>query len=234
MKTLAFDTSNTALSVSVDDDGQQLASFFSDEKKTHSVTLLPAIKETLEQADMTINDIDEIIVADGPGSFTGVRIAVTTAKTLAYTLNKTLKGISSLQLIAANILKFDGLIVPYFDARRSNVFAGAYEIKDGQLLNVIEDGHFVIDDLIEQLRQIKCDVMFVGPEIAELKDKASDMQFSEDCIPNAHHLVDLAKQVDKVTDIDSFIPQYLRYTKAEYDWLKEGKDTGNTDYVERV
>ncbi|GKQ42148.1 tRNA (adenosine(37)-N6)-threonylcarbamoyltransferase complex dimerization subunit type 1 TsaB [Companilactobacillus sp. RD055328] len=235
MKTLAFDTSNTSLSVSVDQDGQQLASFFSDEKKTHSVTLLPAIEKTLQDANLSITDIDEIVVAQGPGSFTGVRIAVTTAKTLAYTLNKQLKGVSSLQLIAANITEFEGLIVPYFDARRSNVFAGAYELKSEELIEVLPDGHYVIDDLITQLESLKRPVMFVGTPIEELTTKSDnlDAQFSSEYIPNAHNLVKLAKSINPVTDIDAFIPKYLRYTKAEYDWLKTGETSGK-DYVQRV
>lgn len=238
MKTLAFDTSNTQLSISIDADNQQLASFFSDEKKTHSVTLLPAIKQCLQEANLDIKDIDEIIVAQGPGSFTGVRIAVTTAKTLAWTLGIALKGISSLALIAANIKDEDKIIVPYFDARRSNVFAGAYQLVDGKLVERVADGHYEIDDLIERLQEFENEVVFVGPEIEELTTKAdaklAKVEFSRDNDPDAHNLVKLAEQVQPVEDIDAFIPIYLRYTKAEYDWLKTDHKADDDGYVQRV
>ncbi|MDO1605845.1 tRNA (adenosine(37)-N6)-threonylcarbamoyltransferase complex dimerization subunit type 1 TsaB [Lactobacillus sp. YT155] len=238
MKTLAFDTSNTQLSISIDADNQQLASFFSDEKKTHSVTLLPAIKQCLQEANLDIKDIDEIIVAQGPGSFTGVRIAVTTAKTLAWTLDVDLKGVSSLALIASNIKDEDKIIVPYFDARRSNVFAGAYQLVDGKLIECVADGHYVIDDLIEKLQELENEVVFVGPEIEELTTKANTkltkVEFSSDNDPDAHNLVKLAEQVQPVEDIDAFIPTYLRYTKAEYDWLKTKHKADDDGYVQRV
>ncbi|MGR3741387.1 tRNA (adenosine(37)-N6)-threonylcarbamoyltransferase complex dimerization subunit type 1 TsaB [Companilactobacillus sp. DQM5] len=239
MKTLAFDTSNTVLSVSIDEDGKQLSSYFSDEKKTHSITLLPAIDESLKKAELTMKDIDQIIVAQGPGSFTGVRIAVTTAKTLAWTLNIDLKGVSSLELIAANINKQDVIIVPYFDARRSNVFAGAYKWQDNVLISKLEDGHYTIDDLINQLKDIDDKVIFVGTDIDELQQKANNqlnnVDFSDLYKPNAHNLVELSKSIKPVENIDDFIPKYLRYTKAEYDWLKnrDNKDIDD-NYVKRV
>jgi len=102
MKILAFDTSNKPLSVAVVVDGEVLAHVESTEKKTHSISILPDIKNTLEESNLTINDIDLIAVSKGPGSYTGVRIAVTVAKTLVDTLSKKLVGVSSLELLAAN------------------------------------------------------------------------------------------------------------------------------------
>lgn len=237
MKILAFDTSNTALSVAITDNDKVLAEHFSNENKTHSVTLFPAIQEVLKSANLSINEIDEIVVADGPGSFTGIRIAVTTAKTLAFTGKKDLKGVSSLAVIAKNIEDTDKLIVPYFDARRSNVFAGIYEYKDGKLVTVIPDNHFSIDDLLLELKKLNKSVIFVGTKIDELIEKSVeiDANFSEDFNPKARNLALLSKDVEVVKDIDSFIPRYLRYTKAEYDWLKENEEKKeNNDYVQRV
>ena len=95
-------------------------------------------------------------MAQGPGSYTGLRVAVATAKTLAYTLNIELVGVSSLYALAA-VADFDGLVVPVIDARRNNVYTGFY--KDGQSLKDDQRMNFV--DVLEVVKDEES-VMFVG------------------------------------------------------------------------
>src|SRR5690554_6176022 len=102
MKILAFDTSNQPMSVAVVEDNKVLAEITVNIKRNHSIQLMPAIDEMLEQAKLTIDDIDRVAVAEGPGSYTGLRIAVTIAKSLAWTKEIELVGVSSLKLVAAN------------------------------------------------------------------------------------------------------------------------------------
>ena len=96
MKVLAFDTSSKALSLAILEDKQVLAETTINIKKNHSITLMPAIDFLMASLDWTPKDLDRIVVAEGPGSYTGLRIAVATAKTLAHTLNIELIGMSSL------------------------------------------------------------------------------------------------------------------------------------------
>ena len=96
MKVLAFDTSSKALSLAILEDKQVLAETTINIKKNHSITLMPAIDFLMASLDWTPKDLDRIVVAEGPGSYTGLRIAVATAKTLAHTLNIELVGMSSL------------------------------------------------------------------------------------------------------------------------------------------
>lgn len=84
MKILAFDTSNQPLSVAVVEDEKILTEITINIKRNHSLQLMPAINEALEQANTTLDDIDRVAVAKGPGSYTGLRIAVTIAKSLAW------------------------------------------------------------------------------------------------------------------------------------------------------
>ena len=86
---------------------------------------MPAIDFLMSSLDLTPKDLDRIVVAEGPGSYTGLRIAVATAKTLAHTLNIELVGISSLLALVPR--QQEGLVVPLMDARRNNVYAGFYE-----------------------------------------------------------------------------------------------------------
>ena len=95
MKLLAFDTSNQALSLAILEDEHLLAQTTLNIKKNHSITLMPAIDFLMNSLDMKPKDLDRIVVAQGPGSYTGLRIAVATAKTLAHTLKIELVGVSS-------------------------------------------------------------------------------------------------------------------------------------------
>ena len=92
MKILAIDTSNQPLSVAVLDDDHLLATKTMNISCNHSTTLMPVVAELLEDSHLDVADIDRFVVAEGPGSYTGLRIGVTTAKVLASTLNKELVG----------------------------------------------------------------------------------------------------------------------------------------------
>ncbi|MBP2855671.1 tRNA (adenosine(37)-N6)-threonylcarbamoyltransferase complex dimerization subunit type 1 TsaB, partial [Acinetobacter baumannii] len=130
MITLGIDTANQTLAIGVVEDEQILGQIQTNIKRNHSVTLMPAIDQLFADLQISPKDIDRIAVSDGPGSYTGLRIGVTTAKTIAYTLDKELVGVSSLKTIAANCIGVDKIIVSMFDARRKNVYAGAYRWKE--------------------------------------------------------------------------------------------------------
>ena len=110
MKLLAFDTSSKALSVAILEDETLLAETTLTIKKNHSITLMPVIDFLMQQIDLTPKELDRIVVAEGPGSYTGLRIAVATAKTLAHTLGIELVGVSSLLALVPDDL--EGLVVP--------------------------------------------------------------------------------------------------------------------------
>jgi len=240
MKILAFDTSNKPLSVAVVVDDKVMAHAESTENKTHSVTLLPDIKKVLQKSNLTINDIDLIAVAKGPGSYTGVRLAVTVAKTLADTLQKQLVGVSSLKLLAA-----DGdqshILVALMDARNDNAFAGVYESKDGKLVNIIEDQHTSMEKLFETLQKYdQTDLEFINatPRLQELIQNQfpnAEVITSDNSLPDASKLAKIAEYAQPVEDVDDFIPTYLRLTQAEHDWYAKGhKEDGNVSYVEEI
>ncbi|WCG35035.1 tRNA (adenosine(37)-N6)-threonylcarbamoyltransferase complex dimerization subunit type 1 TsaB [Companilactobacillus farciminis] len=240
MKILAFDTSNKPLSIAVVSDGKVLAQMESTEKKTHSVTLLPDIQACLKKADLTAQDLDLIAVAKGPGSYTGVRIAVTVAKVLADTLNKKLVGVSSLKLLAANGDKAH-ILVPLMDARNDNAFAGVYQVNRDDLRNIIEDHHTSMAKLFESLQDYNQDQLeFINatPRLQELIQNQfpnAKIIMSENSLPDASKLAQLAENTKPVENIDDFVPTYLRLTQAEHDWYAKGhKDDGNVSYVEEV
>lgn len=235
MKLLAIDTSNQTLAVSVMEDDQILANFQLNKKANHSLTLMPAVEYLMASVDLTPSDLEKIVVAQGPGSYTGIRIAVTTAKTLADTLKIDLVAVSSLATVAANIMT-DQLIIPLFDARRNNVYAGGYYWQAEDLVNQIPDQHISLENL---LKKIEGRAIFVG-ETEKFKDQieatlpqAKVITASHLNLPNAAVLAKLAMTTEKVTDLHNFVPTYLKRVEAEEKWL-ETHQAGDEAYVEKI
>lgn len=229
MKVLAFDTSSKALSVAILDGENLLADVTVNIKKNHSINLMPAIDFLMKAVDLKPTDLDRISVAQGPGSYTGLRVAVATAKTLAYTLNIELVGVSSLYALAA-AADFDGLVVPVIDARRNNVYAGFY--KDGQSLK--DDQHMNFADVIEAVKYEES-VMFVGEvanfnnQIAESLPQAKVLSV----LPSAYAIGKRGQELQPV-DVDSFVPSYLKRVEAEENWLKTHIENPSANYVNRI
>ena len=134
MKILAIDTSNYVLGISLIDQEKVIGEYITNLKKNHSVRVMPAIEYLMKECEIVPGDLTKIIVAKGPGSYTGVRIGVTIAKSLAWSLQIPLVGVSSLEARQPRrgaILK--GEFFPLFDARRGQIYTGLYQFKEGNL-----------------------------------------------------------------------------------------------------
>lgn len=231
---LGIDTANTPLSVAIVKDGAILAEVNSSMAVNHSLRAMPVIEELFETVQLKPKDIDAIAVSEGPGSYTGVRIGVTIAKTLAWTLKKPLFGVSSLKVLAMNAVYFEGLICPIVDARRNNVYAGVYEFVNGELIANAEDGHFAIEDLLDVLAKKERPVLFVGKDVAmheeligtKLRENAIIAPFPLQ-LPRASSLIYVAQQSGQEENIHAFTPEYRRIAEAEANWLmQQRKDHG--------
>lgn len=240
MKILAMDTSNQAMSVAVMVDGQLVAESTLNRKKTHSEQLLPTIDRLLSLSALEPAALDRVVVADGPGSYTGLRIAVTTAKTLADTLDLELVGVSSLAVLAAGAANTTNLIVPLMDARRQNVFAGVYQWLNGELINVVADRHLPLAELLDELKLLHQPSTFVGSDVTKFMETikailGASAHFVDELanLPQAGRLA-LLGALAKPVDVTSFVPRYLRLTEAETNWLKTHDDKGHAPYVQKV
>ncbi|ADG40985.1 MULTISPECIES: tRNA (adenosine(37)-N6)-threonylcarbamoyltransferase complex dimerization subunit type 1 TsaB [Leuconostoc] len=220
MKILAFDTSNQPLTVSLAEDNNVLRVFSTNEARNHSIQLLPAIQATLAAQQWTLSDIDRIVVAQGPGSFTGLRIGVTVAKMLADTLNIALVGVSSLAILAQNVSN-EGLVVPLFNARNDNVFSGVYQ--NGE--NVFPDAHQPLINLFAWLAERDETVTFLGDtdifaeKIAEKFGTQAHVLTPSESLPDGQGIVSLGIKATPIASIADFNPQYLRKTQAELNWI---------------
>ena len=227
MKVLAFDTSSKALSLAILEDKQVLAETTINIKKNHSITLMPAIDFLMASLDWTPKDLDRIVVAEGPGSYTGLRIAVATAKTLAHTLNIELIGMSSLLSLVPR--QQEGLLVPLMDARRNNVYAGFYE----NAKPVMPEAHLSLAEVLEKVTDAE-QVTFVGevgPFVEQIQEQLPQASYQES-LPNAANLALWAwdKKADSLHD---FVPNYLKRVEAEENWLKNHTESGES-YIKRL
>lgn len=241
MKILAIDTSNHPMSVALVEDEQLLATTTLNMVRNHSIYLMPAISKLFELVQWQPTDLDRVVVAQGPGSYTGVRIAVTTAKVLADTEKIDLVGISSLAVLARNVVPTSpAIIVPFFDARRGNVFAGAYQWEDGTLVSRIADQHLGADVLLDQLAKLDQPVVLVGQMTDKILAKYDQLPAnvtllpSSYSIPSTYQLALAGEQQAPVKEIDPFVPHYLRITEAEANWQKLHPGETRKNYVREV
>ena len=227
MKVLAFDTSSKALSLAILEDKQVLAETMINIKKNHSITLMPAIDFLMASLDLTPKDLDRIVVAEGPGSYTGLRIAVATAKTLAHTLSVELVGMSS--LLALVPYQQEGLFVPLMDARRNNVYAGFYE----NAKPVMSEAHLSFAEVLEKVKDAE-QVTFVGEVrafVEQIQEQLPQASYQE-TLPNAANLALLAWDREAAS-LHDFVPNYLKRVEAEENWLKNHTESGES-YIKRL
>ncbi len=153
MKVLALDTSTQMATVALFDNNILVAQSSIDNPKTHSQKLMPMLQHVMSSIDWSMRDIDLIGVGVGPGSFTGVRIAISVAKALSQPFNIPIVPISSLEAMCYSFDFFDGLICPMFDARRTQVYAGIYRNDKGHVFPIIEEKCILIADLLSQIEK---------------------------------------------------------------------------------
>ena len=154
MLILAFESSARPASAALVRDGKLLAQSLQVSALTHSRTLLPMAEDLLKNTSLTLSDVDAIAVAHGPGSFTGIRIGVSTVKGLCWGAEKPCIGVSTLEAMAWHGLAAGGVICPVMDARRAQVYNALFRIEDGRPLRLCPDRAISLEELSEELRAL--------------------------------------------------------------------------------
>jgi tRNA threonylcarbamoyladenosine biosynthesis protein TsaB len=192
LKQLIIDTATKYIFLSLVIDGVEKQHFYEAGINNHSVTIMPYLQKMLENEKIKLQEIDEIIVGVGPGSYTGVRIGVTVAKMIAYLNNLSLYKVSSLALMASSSNK--PYVLALIDARRGNAFMGLYANSDEKL-------NLVKDDCLQNIEKFK---------------SSFDVNFEvvEEGKPDVNKLLK-SNLLIKVDDVHSLTPNYLQVTEAE-------------------
>lgn len=162
MLILALESSAKAASVALLRDGALVAEYSQCSGLTHSRTLLPMLEDMLKNTETELSQVDLIAVAHGPGSFTGIRIGVSTAKGLAWAGEKACVGVSTLEAMAWHGESAGGLICPVMDARRSQVYNALFLMENGSLKRLCPDRAISLEELSEELRQRTEPAFLVG------------------------------------------------------------------------
>lgn len=234
MKILSIDTSNYVLGIGLLDENQVMGEYISNLKKNHSVRVMPAIQALINECSVKPAELSKIVVAKGPGSYTGVRIGVTIAKTLAWTLNIPISGVSSLEVLAASAGRhFNGYLSPLFDARRGQIYTGLYRFENGKIRSVVEDQLVMTSDWAPKLNDLHENILFTGNDLPlhqgilkeNLGEKAVFAEITEHN-PRPAELALLGR--DKpAEDPHLFVPNYIRLAEAEAKWLESQKNQKN-------
>ena len=179
MMILALESSATACSVALTRDGELIAHAYQHSGLTHSRTLLPMVNNVLTSCGARMEQVDVVAVAAGPGSFTGLRIGVATAKGLAWAGDKDCAPCSTLESMAWPLAHMEGkVIVCAMDARRSQVYNAIFLAKDGKLERLSEDRAISLADLAEELKNIENEKIVVGDGAKLCYNVVSEMGIS--------------------------------------------------------
>ncbi len=220
MLTLAFESSAKAASVALVQDGVLMAQYMQCTALTHSRTLLPMAEDMLKNTDLTLQDIDLLACAHGPGSFTGIRIGIATVKGLAWALEKPCVGVSTLEAMAWHGVSSGGIVCPVMDARRNQVYNALFDIQSGRPVRLTEDRAISLEDLSRDLAHTGHEVYLVGDgvKIASSFFDANNLPYRaapQNLVMQSAWGVAMAAQGKESGTSDSLLPVYLRLSQAE-------------------
>ena len=162
MLILAFETSAKAASVALTENGKLLGESYQNTGLTHSQTLMVMAQDLLKQCGKTVSQLTAVAVAEGPGSFTGVRIGVAAAKGLSWGADIPCCGVSTLEAMAESLNIYQGYVCPCMDARRSQVYNALFYVSRGEIRRVTQDRAIALADLAEEIKTLPEPVFLVG------------------------------------------------------------------------
>lgn len=223
MKILGVESSAKAASVCLWEDGRVLAEMFTNNGLTHSKTVLPMVESLLRVTGIELAQIDRLAVANGPGSFTGLRIGAAIVKGLSWSREIPCVGVSTLRAMAETARGQIGLICPVMDARAGQVYHALFEEKQGKIIRLCEDRAIRADALLEELSD-RGRVLLLG-DGAEMcytmwKERLSELVLLPEMLrfPHAAGVCACASEQDAVSAGELSI-SYIRLPQAERERL---------------
>lgn len=227
MRILAVDTATTSCSVAIVDNTTLLSEFTLDREETHSRHLMKMIRSSLRMSGLEYSDLDGFAVSRGPGSFTGLRIGISTIKGLAVALEKPVVGVSSLETLALQVYYSRDLICPILDARKGEVYFSRYRFLDGHLKKQTKERVAPPDKAVDDLNE-SC--LFVGNGALLYKEmileKVGECASFAPMIQNTIRASTLAylcmaKFENNDTDeVENILPYYIRKSDAELNLME--------------
>ncbi len=232
MLTLAFETSAKAVSVALTENGKLLGESYQNTGMTHSQTLMVMAEDVLKTAGKTVEDVTVVAVAEGPGSFTGVRIGVAAAKGMAWGREIPCYGVSTLEAMAVSLGVYEGYVCPVMDARRSQVYNALFYVNQGTISRVAPDRAIALSELKEELKVLEKPIFLVGDGSDLCYNNLSE-EVSALILPPEHRKHQRAVGVALLAESKAaageagsgaaLTPNYLRLSQAERERLEKQK-----------
>lgn len=225
MRILALDTSTNVASVAILEDDVIIGEYSCNKGKTHSQRLMPMVENLLEKVGLSAKDMDAFAASIGPGSFTGLRIGVTTVKAMAFAAAKPVISINTLDALACNLSTSKAIICPIIDARNSQVFTAIYKFTNGKLERLTDYLGTHINELVDIIRSMQGEIVLLGDACtlhkdyfaAQLGDRLS-IAPPNTALANASSVAMLARNAfleGKLESCYDMVPFYLRKSQAE-------------------
>ena len=216
MKVLAIDTSTASASAAVVSDGRLLGEKTLNPNKAHSQIIMPVIEKLLSQLELTARDIDIFAATQGPGSFTGLRVGISTVKGLADAQNKPVIGIPTMEAMSHMFGFRNDYICTLIDARRNQVYFGLYQYVDGNITTVMEPDVEDISILLSKLSCLNKPIIFTGDCVEKFidlirKDMGSNaiMPMRAYCVSTATSAAILAEKMYLKKEYKRIEPDYM-------------------------
>ncbi len=230
MLILAIDSATQVAGVALLDDSKLLKEEFSNFKRNHAEILMPMVDRVLQECGFKSADLDAVAVTVGPGSFTGLRIGMATAKGICMAGGVSLVGVSTLETLAWNLAGSRSLICPMLDARKGEIYAGLYKVIGGEPQSIYPDGAYAPDTFIDVIREktaefenYQCTIL--GDAVQRYGElfrsnlrSVIDQPPAHLILPRASALADLGARKfarGEVEELFSMRPVYLRLSEAE-------------------
>lgn len=227
MKILAIDTSAKVASVCIAEDASVVYECSLNAGLTHSERIMPMVEQALVFSCISLEDIDLLACAVGPGSFTGIRIGVAAIKALSHALGKPCAAVNTLDALALNAHIHDGIIVPIMDARCNQVYTAIF---DKDYCRIIQPDALHIDELCNKLEEFEGPIYLVGDGVAPYGASVSQRLGCKVVCVNENIAMHRASSValaalhmaeqGLLTDYKSMNPVYLRKPQAEREYEK--------------
>ncbi|MDI3534778.1 MAG: tRNA threonylcarbamoyladenosine biosynthesis protein TsaB [Thermosediminibacterales bacterium] len=230
MMVLGFDTSSVTATVALVSEDKLLADYTLNNKKNHSEKLMPLISQMLNDLEIEPAEIDAVAVAEGPGSFTGLRIGAATAKGLSYAAGIPVIGVNTLEALAYNLNFSPYMICPVLNARRGQVYTGLYMWENNELKTIFQCSAVEIEKILKVIKNLDQPVFFLGDGTSVFKEQIISVLGGNAIwappplsIPRASSVAFLGLNKllkgEKQTPFE-FKPQYFRRSQAEIQFEK--------------
>lgn len=219
---LAFDTVSTSFSIAIQKENGSIIEYNKENVKNHNEELLPVLHNFLTDNDLTLDNISYIALGIGPGSFTALRIAFATIKTICYAKNIPIVGISSLETLYENISEREGIKAAMIDARKGSVYANIYNNNEKITENTdLTYQQFI--DIINSINTSNKNITLCGDGFSKNSDFFTEnlKNYNINKLDNSYNIIKASKTIKlsankKFDEVFSLLPLYVRKSEAEY------------------